>query len=132
MIGLLFAACLPTETFYSVEVTATVTADADAPVYGEVLLADTGDGALAVPMLWVADFSLPSPGTLSLTVLVPDVGEGLAVYAWQDLDGDGLLCAPDGDTEPTGASFSDDFPGTAATLDVALSAPCLGPERYAE
>ena len=131
MIWLLLAACIPTETLYEVQITGSVSSGVDAPIFGEVLLAQVGEGALAHGMVWVEDFELDGPGAVSLTTVVPGYGEGLALYAWQDTDGDGLLCALGGDDEPTGAGFSDDFPSTAVTIDVTLDAACLGPERYA-
>ena len=60
------------------------------------------------------------------------IGTGLAVYGWQERDGDGLLCAVGQSAEPTSAARTDTFPSTEAILDVTLETPCLGPEAYGE
>ena len=125
----LLAACLPTETVYEVTITGVVEAAGEGEVYGQVLLTESGSGVLSVSMARVSEFALDGPGEFTLDALVPDQGVGLAVYAWQDTDGDGLLCALDGDEELTGVDYAD-FPATSASVSIVLDAPCLGPERY--
>lgn len=134
MIWPLLTGCLPEQVYYEVEVTGTfmTTDSAHEPIFGQVLLAQVGEGALAYPMEPIADFELSGPGAYSMVVEVPDAGTGLAVYGWQDRDGDGLLCDVGQDAEPTGAAITDDFPATEAFFAVTLDAPCLGPEAYGE
>ncbi|MFT4976480.1 MAG: hypothetical protein ACI8S6_002385 [Myxococcota bacterium] len=134
MIWALLLGCLPELVYYEVAVSGTFSAadGAGGPVHGQVLLAQAGEGALSFPMEPVVDFELEGPGEYSLIVEVPDEGTGLAVYGWQDRDGDGLLCEVGQDAEPTGAAITDDFPASEATLSVVLDAPCLGPEAYGE
>ena len=58
-----------------------------------------------------------------------DGAEGLVVYGWLDLDGDGTLCSPDGDrSEPAGVVVLDGYPGHELSFELELSEPCLGPE----
>ena len=67
--------------------------------------------------------------TTSKTLYVPlHRGEGLVIYAWIDLDGDGVLCAPDSEPEPAGLVEVSEFPVFATAPDILLDAPCKGPE----
>jgi hypothetical protein len=65
------------------------------------------------------------------TTLVPtdDGAEGLVVYAWLDLDGDGVLCSVDGDrSEPAGVVVLDEYPAHAIEFALVLGEPCKGAE----
>lgn len=72
-----------------------------------------------------------APASFERSVLVPvEEGEGLVVYAWLDLDGDGELCGLDGDgaDEPAGLLELGEFPAHELDFELALDASCVGPE----
>lgn len=89
------------------------------------------------PLGLIESFSLePEPGELApesfeRSVLVPiEAGEGLVVYAWLDLDGDGELCGLDGAgvDEPAGLVELGEFPTHELDFELTLDASCVGPE----
>ena len=93
-----------------------------------------GEGELRYP---AAEFdSMVSDGseiTWELDVPTLDNTEGLLIYAWQDRDNDGVLCALDGEEEYAGIAKVADFPVFEATLEITLEHACMGPELlYAE
>ncbi len=113
-----------------------VSGDVASPESGDVHLelhhAERGDGELAHPLGPIDALTLDSPGPFEHELLYPSSeGRGLVVYAWQDLDGDGVLCAPGADPEPVGAAWFDEIPEDAFALSVELTldVECLGPER---
>ena len=93
--------------------------------------AESGAGMFVHPLGLIADFpDAGVPGTaLDLDALVPiDAGTGLLIYAWLDVDGDGVLCAPGVDDEPAGLARIDGFPAHALEFSLVLDTPCVGPE----
>lgn len=102
----------------------------DGPVYGELQHTWRGEGELRVPLIPFESFELEGPGLHTLQAQVPvDEGEGLSVYAWLDLDGDGVLCALGVDDEPAGLTHVEPFPATAGEATLGLDWPCAGPEQ---
>lgn len=92
-----------------------------------------GEGALRHPMGFVQATTVAAPGAFEARFDVPtdEGGEGLVLYAWHDRDGDGVLCAMDGDRrERSGAVVIDGWPTYAATLAVALTETCAGAETF--
>lgn len=93
--------------------------------------AETGTGMFVRPLGLIAGFTdAGAPGTaLELDALVPvDDSSGLVLYAWLDVDGDGILCAPGVDDEPAGLVELDGFPAHALEFSLVLDTPCVGPE----
>lgn len=91
--------------------------------------ARAGAGETAHPLGPIDARTLDAPGDYDETFLVPtDDGEGLVVYAWLDVDGDGILCSAGGAIEPAGLTVVDGFPAHDLEVDVALEAACAGPE----
>lgn len=99
--------------------------DLSVPVEGTVELhaAWAGEGDLRHPLELLATLEGPVAGE----VLLPEIDEDLVVYAWQDLDGDGLHCAPGVDDELAGLVVVPfDFEVLA---ELVLDTACVGPER---
>ena len=93
--------------------------------------AESGAGRFTHPLGEFAAFpELGEPGAeLRVTARAPvDEGEGLVVYAWLDVDGDGILCAPGVTDEPAGLVEVDLFPAHALSFTLTLTATCSGPE----
>jgi hypothetical protein len=51
-------------------------------------------------------------------------GEGLAVHAWLDADGDGIFCTPEKRVDPSGMSWVGDTPEGSIEMSITLSDNC--------
>ncbi|MBL9040951.1 MAG: hypothetical protein JNM83_05090 [Myxococcales bacterium] len=70
-----------------------------------------------------------SPYSLDETVLYPQQkGDGLVIYGWLDIDGDGVLCAPGKTPEPAGLFRTVGFPSHNVNISLLLDRQCLGSE----
>jgi hypothetical protein len=128
----LLAGCINEERrLYEVELRGEVTSPGTvrpARVVLELHHAQTGAGPLATPLGFIDATELAGPGPATWTTLVPiEEGEGLVLYGWLDVDGDGLLCAPGGAPEPAGAAEVDGFPGHVLEFSLMLETSCAGP-----
>ena len=55
---------------------------------------------------------------------------GLLVYAWVDLDGDGINCTPVSRTDLAGIAVNEEFPKTNEVFKVEIKTPCVGPDWF--
>jgi hypothetical protein len=55
---------------------------------------------------------------------------GLLVYAWVDLDGDGINCTPVSRTDLAGVAINEEFPKTNEVFQVRIKTPCVGPDWF--
>ncbi len=100
-------------------------------VHVEVHHASAGTGQLERPLGLIDRFELADgERSVDTELLVPiDEGQGLVVYAWLDLDGDGVLCSLAGNRdEPAGAIELGEFPAHAIDFELELDTACVGPE----
>jgi hypothetical protein len=51
-------------------------------------------------------------------------GEGLALHAWLDADGDGYFCTPGKRVDPSGLSWSGETPDDIVEMSILLSDNC--------
>ncbi len=124
----LLLGCAVTD-LYVVDVQAEVESALDGPVYAELAYATWGTGELETPYQPIVEIELDGPGSFEQTLeLDLSLGDGVALYAWQDLDGDGEHCAPGSDDEPAGLVVAEDWPSHELELIVELDTPCAGPE----
>ncbi len=124
----LLLGCATTE-LWVIDVHGEVLSDQQGPVYAELAWAWWVEGVLATPYQPVVEIALDGPGGFDHTLELPvGEGEGLVLYAWQDLDGDGALCAPGVTDEPAGLVEAPEFPVYELTLTVEPNDPCAGPE----
>ena len=59
-----------------------------------------------------------------------DDGDGLLIYAWLDVDGDGILCTPDVRVDVAGLTEVTGYPAATVSADIQLAAPCAGPDWF--
>jgi hypothetical protein len=59
-----------------------------------------------------------------------DDGDGLLIYAWLDVDGDGVLCTPDVRVDVAGLTEVTGYPAATVSADIQLAAPCAGPDWF--
>jgi hypothetical protein len=88
------------------------------------------EGPLRHPVEFIESFETAA-GEYSFSFDYPiENGEGLLVYAWIDLDGDGVHCTPEVRTDRAGLTVVEDFPAADVTADVMLDVPCAGPDWF--
>jgi len=88
-----------------------------------------GVGDLAHPLGLFDERTLGAIGPLRQELLYPkEMGRGLVVYGFLDLNGDGLLCAPGQPEEPAGLVEVAAFPAHQVSMSLVLDKPCVGPE----
>jgi hypothetical protein len=123
--------------YYEVELTGTITtADPQLAGVGEVMLElhheRVGQGMFERPLGLVERWSLATGErefTGTALVSQDDGAEGLVMYGWLDLDGDGTLCSPDGNrNEPAGIVVIDEYPAHELSFTLELAEPCRGAE----
>jgi hypothetical protein len=116
----------------AVTVQGQVTSDtgASGPVRVRLYHAWSLEGDLRHPLQFIDEFQT-RPGGFSHAFDYPlDIGEGLVVYAWQDLDGDGVFCTPSFRDELAGLTEAAEFPADTVTVEIVLTQPCAGPDWF--
>ena len=84
----------------------------------------SGEGELRHPLEELGGFAA-QPGEFSGTVSYPaGAGEGLVVWAWLDVDGDGVHCTPANRAEPAGVVTVQEFPVDEVQVSLTLDADC--------
>jgi hypothetical protein len=132
----LLTGCINNETnLYEVLLTGQVEVADGAPNTGKVhlefhLANRAGEGELSHPLGEFDRRVISGPGPVRETILYPrDEGSGLVVYGWLDADGDGALCALNGQgNEPAGLVRVSGFPAHELSFSLVLDSPCTGPE----
>jgi hypothetical protein len=88
------------------------------------------EGELRHPLEFIEEFET-TVGEYAHAFDYPvDLGEGLAVYAWLDRDGDGVLCTPTERDDAAGLTLVQDFASGDVNADVEIVAPCAGPDWF--
>lgn len=136
LLALAASACINEDTrLYVLDLRGQVEVADGLPTTGQLQIelhhAEGGAGRFVHPLGLFAEFAdAGAPGDpLELAAQVPiDEGSGLVVYAWLDVDGDGVLCAPGVADEPAGLLELADFPAHTLEFSLVLASPCLGPE----
>ena len=101
------------------------------PLFVELLHREVGTGELTYPLALIEAFEAEGPGSFAYSFDYPaHAGIGLVAYAWRDLDGDGVLCAPGAAEEPVGASEVSDLESYNPQVLILLDHTCIGPERF--
>ncbi len=129
--ALALSACAePTPETRKVELKATVVAPpgVEGPVEVRLFHAWSLEGELRHPLqlieIFPAEANTPFTHTLDYPV---DGGEGLAVFAWIDTDGDGIHCTPTVRNDLSGLSVADSIDAQPIELTVMLTEPCRAP-----
>lgn len=105
-------------------------AGTDAVVHVNLYHAWALEGELRHPLAEIESFEA-GVGDYSYEFDYPvEKGEGLVVYAWVDLDGDGMHCTPTVRVDRAGLTEVAGFTPGAVSADVTLIAPCAGPEWF--
>ncbi len=95
-------------------------------VYVTLFHAWSLQGNLRHPLEPIETFEA-APGAFTHRFSYPEgVGEGLVVYAWADVDGDGVQCTPSLRTDPSGLTEVAGFAADSIQVIVDLTELCRG------
>lgn len=87
-------------------------------------------GDLRHPLQLIESFET-APGPFTHEFEYPEnSGEGLVVFAWADLDGDGVDCTMTSRRDLSGLSEVKPFPADRVSVTVDLTEPCRGPDWF--
>lgn len=120
--------CTPTIELYALELSGEIVADGSGPVTLEVYADWVGVGELRHPLGELERFALDGPGPFEVSLFVPGEVTGLVAYAWQDLDGDDVLCGLGAEPEPAGLTPLEGYPSHQLDVSLTLDTECVGPE----
>ncbi len=127
--ALLLTACAeaPIET-RTIEITGNVIAPpgVEGPVEVRLFHAWSLEGKMRHPLQLIEIFTAEADKTFTHSFEYPvDGGEGLAVFAWIDTDGDGVHCTPTARNDLSGLTVNEsDIP---EQVTVTLTEPCRAP-----
>ena len=94
--------------------------------YATILYEWFGEGDLRYPMYPIDETSFDGDTLISWLPLVEQgEGEGLVVYIWEDVNGDGVLCSLDNGEERTGLVILDESE-FVVDIEIELTHQCLG------
>ena len=99
-------------------------------VYVSLFHAWSLQGELRHPLQLIESFEA-APGAFTHKFEYPENnGEGLLVFAWVDLDGDGVHCTMTSRRDLSGLSEVTPFPADRVSVTVTLTEPCRGPDFF--
>jgi hypothetical protein len=129
--GLLLTACgggAPAEKFASVTLNGNIRMIAGPVPEGTIRMRiyhlEAGEGELSHPLEEIEDFESDTANFTHTFEYPLHKGEGLAVHAWLDADGDGLFCTPQTQTDPSGLSWLGDTPVDTVDMTITLADNC--------
>ena len=135
MILLLSLGCINDEIFFQrVDIAGRLLSNTpEEPVYVSAHHAWFGQGDLRIPAKQFDSQRMESADdfTWILDVPVREDAEGLVLYAWQDLDGDGDFCGLSG-TEEFSGLYVVDYPTFSASVEISIQNPCAASESLWE
>jgi hypothetical protein len=131
LIGMmLLTACAeaPVET-RTVELTANIVTPpgVEGPIEVRVFHAWSLEGDLRHPLQLIEIFEADTGRNFTRTFEYPSEGEGLAVWAYVDTDGDGVHCTPDVRNDLSGLSVDEGAVPDQVEVTVNLTEPCRAP-----
>jgi hypothetical protein len=99
-------------------------------IYVSLFQAWSLQGELRHPLQLIESFET-APGAFSHKFKYPEKdGEGLIVFAWVDVDGDGVHCTMTSRRDLSGLSEVTAFPADRVSVTVTLAEPCRGPDWF--
>jgi hypothetical protein len=81
-------------------------------------------GELQHPLNEIEDFQSDSPVFTHTFEYPLHMGEGLAVHAWLDTDGDGIFCTPSKRLDPSALEYTETTPEGEINMTITLTENC--------
>jgi hypothetical protein len=128
--GTLLSACsnAPEETFATVTLNGNVRMAAgpvpSGTIHFRLYHLESGEGELHHPLEEIEDFESETAKFSHSFEYPLHRGEGLALHAWLDADGDGYFCTPEKRIDPSGLSWSGETPDDIVEMSILLSDNC--------
>jgi hypothetical protein len=92
--------------------------------YFRLFVLESLEGDLQHPLEEIEDFTSDSADFSHSFNYPAHMGEGLAIHAWLDTDGDETFCTPDARLDPGGLAYLTEISAGDVTLNVSLTANC--------
>jgi hypothetical protein len=127
---MLLAACseAPVETYTTItlngEVKMSVGPTPPGTLHFRLYNLESLSGELQHPLHEIEDFESESPVFTHTFEYPLHMGEGLAIHAWLDADGDGIFCTPAQRLDPSGLEYLEATPEGEINMTITLTANC--------
>ncbi|TDJ45117.1 MAG: hypothetical protein E2O50_01965 [Gammaproteobacteria bacterium] len=82
------------------------------------------EGELQHPLHEIEDFQSDSPVFTHTFEYPLHMGEGLAIHAWLDVDGDGIFCTPSKRLDPSALEYTETTPEGEINMTITLTENC--------
>lgn len=96
----------------------------DGTLHVQAYHAAAGVGDLRHPLAEIGGFTTRAGAINGSVKYTVGGGDGLVVYAWLDVDGDGVHCTPGNRSEPAGLTVAEDFPAAEVRVALQLAENC--------
>ena len=95
-----------------------------------VFHAQSGIGFQQHPLYEIESFTSESLNFNHTFIYNSSGNSGLVVYAWLDIDQDGIMCATQSRDDIAGIDLNEDFPNSNQSFTIELTQQCVGPDWF--
>ena len=95
-----------------------------------VFHAQSGIGFQQHPLYEIESFTSQSLNFNHTFIYNSSGNSGLVVYAWLDIDQDGIMCTPQSRDDIAGIDLNEDFPNSNQSFMIELTQQCVGPDWF--
>ena len=92
--------------------------------------AQSGIGFQQHPLYEIESFTSQSPNFNHTFLYNSSGNSGLVVYAWLDIDEDGIMCTTQSRNDIAGIDLNEDFPNSNQSFTIELTQQCVGPDWF--
>ncbi len=95
-----------------------------------VFHAQSGIGFQQHPLYEIESFTSESMNFNHTFIYNSSGNSGLVVYAWLDIDQDGIMCTTESRDDIAGIDLNEDFPNSNQSFTIELTQQCVGPDWF--
>ena len=95
-----------------------------------VFHAQSGIGFQQHPLYEIESFTSESLNFNHTFIYNSSGNSGLVVYAWLDIDQDGIMCTTKSRDDIAGIDLNEDFPNSNQSFTIELTQQCVGPDWF--